>query len=137
MFLRLFSKNADPCGYKPGDKFYLDLNSLTNDQIIALRKIQAEKIGKIIAVALTALFCFISAACIRYFELKYIETTPLKNNCKSLIRIEELVRNINEIVFKSYDISRIEYKICRDVQYKVTDLHQIEFPNQYKNAFGR
>lgn len=127
----------DPCGYTPRNIWYIPPEDLTNDQKIALRKIHAEKISKIQAVLLTAITLIVSGIFIRYFEMQYIEISNPNTHCDALVKIEEMTRNINSVVFKNYDIARSEYKICRDVQYKITDIHARDFPDQYRNAFGR
>lgn len=127
----------DPCGYSPDHEWYIDARELTNREKIELRKIHAEKISKLVAVILTAISLIISGIIIRFVELRYIESHNCSNKSESMIELLTTVRNMNQIVFKNYDISRSNQNVCRDLRSKVTDLHHERFPNQYRNAFGR
>lgn len=132
----------DPCGYTRGHPWHIPQEQLDDDPHLKafLRRTYAEKMTKIQAVvlgcAITFVCTIISAGIIRHLEYKH-STKNCSVDADSLVELFLRVENTERLASKIYDVSRSDFKVCKDVQYKVTDLHRKQHPDKYLNAFGR
>lgn len=130
----------DPCGFTKGDDLYISREEFAADPHLRafVRRTLAEKISKIQIAVITFVCTVVAAFVTRHIEYKY---NGKSGSCSvandSIVELLVRVENTERLAVKMYDISRSDFKVCKDVQYKVTDLHSKQFPRKYLNAFGR
>ena len=130
----------DPCGFTKDDDLYISREEFKADPHLRafVRRTLAEKISKVQIAVITFICTVIGAFVTRHIEYKYnSKTESCSVSSDSIVELLLIAKNTEQLAVKMYDISRSDFKVCKDVQYKVTDLHSERFPNKYLNAFGR
>ena len=125
----------DPCGYNSDHEWYIDPDTLTNRDKIELRKVHAEKLGKIKVACLAILGPVITGFLIRHIEYKYNEHF-FKVNPEVLVKMQLQIDNIEHSMVKLVDHQRTEYNVQYQTYHWVSDLHEERYPDQHRNEFG-
>lgn len=152
---------SNPCRYKKGQAGYIDpqkiIHGTTEEQLkwratvareiqndiesernyVMLESINKSVRGAIIAASIGAIAVLLTVLYQEYNRYRDNRDNRDRIPPEKIVELFIRVENIERLAVKTYDVSRSDYKVCKDVQYKVTEVHRKLSPEEYMDRFSR